>query len=142
MNDQQEPKDPQQPPQPEQPQQPPAEPPVEIPREARKWAMICHISALAGLLGNGIGFLIAPLVVWMVKKEDHPFIDDQGKEAVNFQITMILALFLCIPLIFVIIGIPLAIIIGLLMVILPIIAAVKANDGVVFRYPLTLRIIK
>ena len=53
-----------------------------------KWAMVCHLAALVGLLGNGIGFLLGPLVVWLFKNEDDPFIDEQGKEAVNFQITM------------------------------------------------------
>ena len=126
----------------QQKQPPPAEPPLEIPREARKWATICHIAALAGLLGNGIGFLVGPLIVWLIKREDHPFIDGQGKEAVNFQLTMIIALILCVPLFFVIIGLPIAIFIGILMVVLPIIAAIKSNNGVEFRYPLSVRIIK
>lgn len=124
-----------------QPEPQPAAPPSTT-RDARKWASICHIAALVGLLGNGIGFLIGPLIVWLIKREDHPFIDDQGKEAVNFMITMFLAAFLCIPLIFVLIGIPILIIIGILMIVLPIVAAIKANDGVAFRYPLSLRIIK
>jgi len=50
--------------------------------------MVCHLAALVGLLGNGIGFLLGPLVVWLFKKEDDPFIDEQGKEAVSFQIIM------------------------------------------------------
>ncbi len=113
-----------------------------IPREARKWAMICHLSALIGLLGNGIGFLLAPLVIWLVKREDHPFVDEQGKEAVNFQITMFLALFVCIPLMLVVIGVILAVIVGFLMIIFPIIGAIKASDGESYRYPLSLRLIK
>jgi len=111
-------------------------------REARKWAMICHLSALIGLLANGIGFLLAPLVVWLVKREDDPFIDEQGKEAVNFQITMFLALFVCIPLMLVVIGFILAVIIAFLMIIFPIIGAIKASDGESSRYPLSLRLIK
>ena len=55
----------------------------DIPREARKWAALCHAVALVGLVGNGIGFLLGPLVVWLIKKEDHPFIDEQGKEALK-----------------------------------------------------------
>ena len=114
----------------------------EIPREARKWAMICHIIALVGLLGNGIGFLLGPLIVWMLKKEEHPFIDEQGKEAVNFQITMFIAAFISALLVFVVVGIILLIIVGLLMTILPIIGAIKANDGEDFKYPLSIRFIK
>lgn len=110
--------------------------------EARRWAMITHLSALVGLLGNGIGFLLAPLIVWLIKKDLDPFVDDQGKEAVNFQITMFIAAVIALILSFVLIGIPLLIIIGLMAVIFPIIAAIKANDGNHYRYPLTIRFLK
>ena len=113
-----------------------------IPREARKWAMICHVIALVGLLGNGIGFLLGPLIVWLLKREDHPFINEQGKEAVNFQITMIIAAGICGILTLVVIGLFLLFIVGLIMTILPIVAAVKANEGVDFRYPFAIRFIK
>lgn len=115
---------------------------TEIPRDARQWAMICHLSALSGLLGNGIGFLVGPLLVWLIKKEDHPFIDRQGKEAVNFQITMFIVLFLSIILCLVLIGFLFLIVIGFVMVIFPIIAAVRANDGHEYRYPISIRFIK
>ncbi|NIM52490.1 MAG: DUF4870 domain-containing protein [Gemmatimonadales bacterium] len=104
--------------------------------------MICHIVALVGLIGNGIGFLVAPLIVWLIKKEDHPFIDEQGKEAVNFQITMFIAGFVSVILILVLIGIFLLFLVLLAMIIFPIIAAVKANDGEHYRYPFALRFIK
>lgn len=113
-----------------------------IPREARKWGMIVHIIALVGLLGNGIGFLLGPLIVWMLKKEEHAFVDQQGKEAVNFQITMLLAILVCLLLTLLVIGFFLMAIVGLVMVILPIIAAVKANDGIAYKYPFTIRFIK
>ena len=113
----------------------------EISRDARKWAMICHIIALVGLLGNGIGFLIGPLVVWLVKKEDDPFIDEQGREAVNFQLTMLLAVIISIVLCFVIIGFFILPIVVLMMIIFPIIAAIKANDGEHYRYPVTFRVL-
>jgi uncharacterized Tic20 family protein len=115
---------------------------TDIPREARKWAMICHIIALVGLVGNGIGFLVGPLVVWLMKKEDHPFIDEQGKEAVNFQITMFIALFVGALLMLVAVGILVMIAIGILMTVIPIIAAINANEGKHYRYPLTYRFIK
>jgi len=113
-----------------------------IPREARKWAMVCHLIALVGLLGNGIGFLLGPLIVWLLKREDHPFVDVQGKEAVNFQITMLIAAVICGILALVVVGFALLFIVGLIMVILPIIAAVKSNDGVDYRYPFSVRFIK
>ncbi|MCH7825129.1 MAG: DUF4870 domain-containing protein [Acidobacteria bacterium] len=108
-------------------------------KEARKWAMLCHLSALAGLLGNGIGFLVGPLVVWLIKREDDPLIEEQGKAAVNFQLTMFLALFVSALLVFVLIGIPLLIGVGLMMVIFPIIAAVKTSKGEHYRYPISIR---
>ena len=111
-------------------------------RDVRRWAMLCHLAALVGLLGNGVGFLLGPLIVWLLRKEDHPFVDEQGKEAVNFQLSMFLALFLCIPLLFVIIGIFLMVLIGIVMTILPIVAAIRANDGVPYRYPLTIRFLR
>jgi len=113
-----------------------------IDREERKWAMICHISALIGLLGNGVGFVVAPLIIWLLKREEYPFVDEQGKEIVNFQITMFIVMLICGILSLVVIGIPLMILTGLLMVILPVIGAIKANDGEHFRYPLTIRFIK
>jgi uncharacterized Tic20 family protein len=112
-----------------------------IPREARQWAMICHIICLVGLLGNGIGFLVGPLIVWLMKREDHPFVDEQGKEAVNFQITMMIALIVSALLTLVLIGFVLLLVVGLMATITPIFAAIKANNGEHFRYPLTIRFI-
>lgn len=111
-------------------------------RDARKWAMICHVIALVGLLGNGIGFLLGPLILWMIKKEDDPFVDEQGKEAVNFQITMFLAMMLSAVLALVLIGFVLLVIGFLMMIIFPIIAAMKANEGEHYRYPISIRFIK
>ena len=113
-----------------------------IPRDARKWAMLCHIVALVGLLGNGIGFVLGPLLVWMIKKEDHPFVDEQGKEAVNFQITMMLLAIACVPLAFFVIGLLLLPFVLLAAVVFSVIGAVKANEGQRYRYPFALRLIK
>lgn len=113
-----------------------------LPREARKWAMICHIIALVGLLGNGIGFLLGPLIVWLLKKEDHPFIDEQGKESVNFQITMIIIALVSLLLSLLLIGFVLLFAVGLVMVIFPIIGAIKTNEGEHYRYPFCIRFIK
>ena len=113
-----------------------------IPREVRNWAMGCHMIALVGLLGNGLGFVVGPLIVWLVKRDEHPFLDEQGKESVNFQITMMGAIIVCIPLIFVAIGIVLMPLIGIFDVVMTIIAGVKAANGEHWRYPLTIRFIK
>lgn len=110
-------------------------------REARKWAMLCHLSALVGLLGNGIGFLVGPLVVWLLKRGDDPLIDEQGKEAVNFQLTMFLCMLGSLVLAFLLIGIPFLIFFGLWMVINPIVAAVKTSNGERYRYPVAIRFV-
>ena len=85
---------------------------------------------------------MGPLVVWLIKKSEHPFVDDQGKEALNFQISMTIYGIVAGLLIFVLIGIPL--LIGLIVanLVLIIIAAVKASNGESFRYPCTIRFIK
>jgi uncharacterized Tic20 family protein len=115
--------------------------PGEIPESARKMAMACHLLALVGLLGNGVGFLLGPLIIWVVKKDEHPFIDEQGKEAINFQITMFIAMIISAILILVLIGFFLMFIVGILMVVFPIIAGIKANNGEHYRYPMTIRLL-
>ncbi len=110
--------------------------------EARKWGMIVHLAALVGLLGNGIGLLLGPLAVWLMKREEDPFIDANGKEAVNFQITMLLAMVVSGFLIIILIGIPMLILFGLIAVVLPILGGLKAKEGEVYRYPMTIRFIK
>lgn len=110
--------------------------------EARKWAMFCHLAALVGLLGNGIGFLLGPLAVWLVKRDTDPFVDENGKEAVNFQITVLIAIAVSAVLVLVVIGILMLIVIGIVAFVLPIVAGLKARDGEVYRYPMTIRFIK
>jgi uncharacterized Tic20 family protein len=116
----------------------PAAPPK---RDENLWAMFCHLSALAGFvipLGNVIG----PLVIWMVKKDEYALVADQGKEALNFQISMTIYYIVAIILIIVIIGILLLIGLAVFSLIMTIIAMVKANEGVAYRYPLCIRFIK
>lgn len=118
----------------------------EMNEEARKWAMIAHLSALVGLLGNGIGFLLGPLIVWAIKKDDHPFVDEQGKEAMNFQLSMIIIGVVAFALIFTIIGIliavPVLILVAIVAVVLPIVGGIRANEGEHYRYPFAWRLIK
>jgi uncharacterized Tic20 family protein len=115
-------------------------------KDARMWAMICHLSALAGLVVPVVGCIVGPLIVWQIKKEEFPFVDEQGKESVNFQISMLLYLLvsaiLWIPLSFVCIGMLIPAAIGIADLVFLLIAAVKANDGHHYRYPLTIRFIK
>ena len=104
-------------------------------KDARMWAMFCHLAGLAGLLIPAIGCVIGPLVVWLVKKEEFPFVDEQGKESLNFQITMLIYGTVVGLLCFVCIGLILAPALGIAYLVLMIIAAIKANDGYHYRYP-------
>lgn len=119
---------------------------TEIGPDARKWAMIAHLSALVGLLGNGIGFVIGPLLVWAIKKDSHPFVDEQGKEAINFQLTVIItgvaAIILGFTVIGLVVAIPLILVTAILAVVFPIIGGVRANEGHHYRYPFSWRLIK
>jgi len=111
-------------------------------KSQRTWAMLAHLLALSGFIGVPFGNILGPLVIWLVKKNEMTFVDEQGSESLNFQISMTLYALICVPLMFIIIGIPLIIIVALMAFIFPIIAAVKANDGVHYRYPLTIRFVK
>jgi uncharacterized Tic20 family protein len=114
----------------------------EINKDARTWAMFCHLAGLAGFVIPVVGNIVAPLVIWQVKKEDFPFVDEHGKEAVNFQISMSLYGLICIPLFFVCIGPFLLAAVGIVDLVFLLIAAVKANNGEHYRYPLTIRFVK
>ncbi len=105
------------------------------------WGMLCHLSALSAFI-IPFGSVLGPLIVWQIKKNEYPFVDDQGKEALNFQITTTIAALISIVLIFVAIGIALLIAVCLASLVFTIIAAIKANNGETYRYPFTLRLIK
>lgn len=110
-------------------------------REDIIWGMTCHLSALCGYIVP-FGNIIAPLIIWLAKRDQSSFIDDQGKEALNFQITVSIAALIAFILIFVVIGAFLLPIIALVNLILIIIAAVTVSKGQPFRYPFCLRLVK
>ena len=123
--------------------QPPLPPvaPAPIPlseSDARLWAMLAHLSAIPGSFVL-IGSVIAPLVIWQIQKERSAFVDYHGKEAVNFQITMAIAAAISFLLMILVIGVFLLFIVGVVWLVFTIIAAVKANNGEYYRYPLTFR---
>ncbi len=103
--------------------------------------MLAHISALSGLV-IPFGNIIGPLIIWLIKRDEMSFVNDQAKEALNFNISMTIYMSFSLVLIFVVIGIPLIIALGIAWLVLTIMAAVKANEGVAYRYPLTLRLVK
>jgi len=132
---------------------PPPPPPVtpigSSSQEERQWAMFAHLSSLLGaLITGGIGVFVGPLVIWLIKKETMPFVDDQGKEALNFNITMAIVGVALVVLTVVTLGIgmlltvPVGLAAAVAWLVFTIIAAIKASEGVSYRYPLTLRLIK
>jgi uncharacterized Tic20 family protein len=124
-----------------------------IPAEQRQWAMFAHLSAIVGGVvtagwAGSIGCFLGPLVIWLMKKETMPFVDDQAKEALNFNITVGIVFLVLFLLTLGTLGLgilltgPLMIIIGIAWLVFTVIAAIKANDGVSYRYPFTLRLVK
>ncbi len=109
-------------------------------KEARNWAMGCHLAALAGFV-IPFGSIIGPLIVWLIKKDESSFVDSQGKEALNFQITMLIAFLVCIVLAFILIGFLLMAVVVIFNLIMIILAAIKTSEGEDFRYPVSLRLI-
>ena len=111
-------------------------------KKANMWAMFCHLSGFLIFIGIPFGNIIAPLIIWLIKKDEFPLVDDQGKESLNFQISItiygIVAGLLC----FIFIGFILLPVIFVADIVLIIIATVKTNDGETYRYPFTIRFIK
>ena len=125
--------------------QQPAPPPPPAPStssDIRTWCVLCHAAALLGLFFYFLGHILGPLIVWLVKRGDSPEIDAHGKESLNFQISMLIydaiAAILCI----VLIGIPILIALWVLNTVLVIIASIQASEGKLYRYPITIRLIK
>lgn len=111
--------------------------PDDMERETRLWGMFLHLSILLGYVLPLAG-LIVPIVIWQIKKAELPAIDEHGKNAVNWMITFVIYVVACIVLSFLIIGIPLLIVLMVLAVVFPIMAGIKANQGEVWKYPMTI----
>lgn len=123
---------------------PPFEPASEaVPpdKEERLWAMTAHLSAFVGYFFP-FGNILGPLVVWIAKRDTSEFVEDQARESLNAQISVTIYLAVAAVLCLILIGIP--IFFGLLLanVVLIIVAAIKANDGFRYRYPLIFRLVK
>jgi len=144
---------------------------IERNKDACTWAMLCHLSALVALVGVPLGHILGPLVIWLIKRNDHPFVDDQGKESLNFQISMSIYGIVLIIIIVAMIGsmaffwpfhggfwfhlwnpmaIPFNILISILLVmglflldlILVVVATIKASSGEPYRYPFTIKFLR
>ncbi len=110
-------------------------------KEERNWAALTHIASFAGFF-IPFGNIVGPLLVWVMKKEDSPFIDFHGKEALNFQISVTIYFIIATALIIFLIGIPLLLLLFLFSYVFPILAAIRAAEGNYYYYPISIRLIK
>lgn len=120
--------------------------------DVRQWASLAHLSSLLGL-ATGIGFILGPVLVWLFKKDEDPFIEENAKESINFQLNVLVlemifgfvafilaASLIGIPLLCLLI--PVALVLVGAQIILPIIAGMRVNDGGTYRYPFIYRFFK
>jgi uncharacterized Tic20 family protein len=106
-----------------------------------QWAMALHLSQLANYIVPLSG-IVAPIVIWQIKKEELPGLDAHGKNVVNWMISAFIYAIVSAMLLIVVIGLPLLVVLGILGVVFPIIGGVKANNGEVWKYPLAIRFLK
>ncbi len=112
-----------------------------VSQDDRNLGMLCHLIALVGLL-IPFGNILGPLVIWLVKKDQSSFVDVEGKEALNFNITVAIAGFVSFLLMAVAIGFVLIFIVAIFWIVMAIVAASKASSGEHYRYPLTIRLVQ
>jgi uncharacterized Tic20 family protein len=107
----------------------------------RTWAMLCHLSALSGFFFP-FGAIIGPLICWLLKRDESVWVYMNGRNSLNFQLSMLLYMVLAIPLVFIIVGIPIIVFLGILKVICTIIASIRTSNGESFKYPLVIPFIQ
>lgn len=107
----------------------------------RQWGMFCHLAGLAGALIPAFGNVIGPLIIWLMKKDEFPFVNTEGKESLNFQISIAIYLAgsMCL---FIFGGWIAAIAVQIFAIVQVILASIKANEGKPYKYPLTIKFIK
>lgn len=108
--------------------------------DEKTMAMFCHLSGLVGYI-IPFGNIIAPLILWQLKKENSPYLDYHGKEALNFQIAFTIYMFAALLTIMVLVGFVLVPVIGIGGLVLMIMASIKAKDGENYRYPFIFRVL-
>jgi len=104
-------------------------------QDEKTMALLSHILTV-------FSSFLAPLIIYIIKKDESDFVRDHAIESLNFQISMTIYAIICIPLIFIVIGVFFLMAIGLLTFIFAIVATVKASEGKMYRYPLSIRLIK
>lgn len=123
------------------PVEPTAEANSGLSKDSLNMGMLCHLLALSGFI-IPFGNILGPLIIWLLKKDTDPYVDEQGKESVNFQISVAIYAIVCLVLMLVVIGIFLFAIVAIGALVLTIIGTIKASKGEPWKYPLTIRLIK
>jgi uncharacterized Tic20 family protein len=112
-------------------------------KDDKLWATFCHLAAFSTYMIGPIGAILGPLVVWLIKRDDSPFVDENGKKALNFQISILIYSLAATPLICVLpVYVILVICLGILDMVFTIVAAIKANNGEEVSYPISIEFIK
>lgn len=116
--------------------------PVPKDKNENTLGIVSHLLGFAGLVVPVGGNIIGPLVMWLLKRADSPYLDATGKEVVNFNISFTIYAAIAFVSFFIFIGFLLMPVVGIAWLVLTIIGAIKASEGKIYRYPLTIRLIK
>jgi uncharacterized protein len=111
-------------------------------QEERTWGMIAHLSGFAVFLFPLGGNILAPLIIWLTRRDTSAHVEMEAREALNFNISVTLGWIVCGSLVFALIGIPLGAALFVYWLVMTIVAGVKASEGVGYRYPFSLRLVK
>jgi uncharacterized protein len=108
----------------------------------RTWGMLAHLSALTGLVVPLLGIVLGPLLVWLVRRDESAFVAGHAKEALNFNISVLLGALACMLLMLVFVGFLFGTALFIAWLVLMLVAAIKASEGHAYRYPFALRLVK
>lgn len=108
----------------------------------RNLGMFCHLGALSVFVGVPFGNILAPLIIWLIRREDSPFVDRQGKESLNFQLSMVIYGIISVLLMFILIGFITITAVVVVDILFTIVASVKASRGESYHYPLTIQFLR
>jgi uncharacterized protein len=111
-------------------------------QDERTWGMFAHLSAFAVFIFPLGGNILAPLIIWLTRRDTSAFVEMEAREALNFNISVALGWIVGGSLTFVLIGVPLLALLFLYWLVMAIVAGVKASEGVGFRYPISIRLVK
>lgn len=111
-------------------------------RLENQWGMFCHLAGLAGAIIPTFGNIIGPLIIWLMKKDEYPFVNSEGKESLNFQISITIYYLVSALFWLVCVGYIVTIAIYAFVIVEIILACIKTNEGIPYKYPLTIRFLK